>query len=104
MNGATSVWRLVSNDILQGSVPGPVLLNTFINDLDAGVEWPTSKFTDDAKLGDAVDSLERQKAWQMDLDMLEHQAVIIGMKFNKFCIYIGVIPNTSVIWETSDGK
>ncbi|KAK4810513.1 hypothetical protein QYF61_004293 [Mycteria americana] len=50
-------------------VTGPVLFNSFINDLDAGVECTISKFAEDTKLGGA--------------DRLEHWAIINGMKFNK---------------------
>lgn len=43
---------------MQDSVLGPMLFNVFINYLDEGLEGILSKFTNDAKLGGAVDSHE----------------------------------------------
>lgn len=54
MNGVTPV----SNRVLQDSISGLVLLNTFVNNLGAGLEGIRSKFASGTKLGGAVDSLE----------------------------------------------
>ncbi|KAJ7395247.1 hypothetical protein BTVI_156716 [Pitangus sulphuratus] len=67
----------------QGSILGPVLFNIFINDLDAGLEGILSEFTDDTKLGGAVDSLKGREMLQRDLDKLKGWAIPNHTKFDK---------------------
>lgn len=55
VNGATSVWWVVTNCIPQGSVLDLVLFNVFIKDLEAEVEC-ILKFSDVTTMGGAVDS------------------------------------------------
>lgn len=67
----TANWVLVITGALQGSVCGPAIINTFINDLNKEIECTLSQFADDTKLGGNIDQLEVRKALQENLCLCE---------------------------------
>ncbi|KAJ7414022.1 hypothetical protein WISP_86763 [Willisornis vidua] len=64
-----------------GSILCPLLFNTFLNHLDAGLEGIQNKFADDTKIGGAVDSLEGREAVQIDLNKSDDWAITNHRKF-----------------------
>ncbi|TRZ25136.1 hypothetical protein HGM15179_001944 [Zosterops borbonicus] len=69
VNGVTSDWGPVTGGVPQGSILSPVIFNVFISDLGTGLEGKQSKFTEDTKLGGAVESFESrdpaERPWQI---------------------------------------
>ena len=59
--------RLVTSDVPQGSVLGPVLYNIFIDYMDSGFKH---KFAGDTMLRVAADKAEGKEAIQKDLKRL----------------------------------
>ncbi|GAB0180625.1 mitochondrial enolase superfamily member 1 [Grus japonensis] len=64
-------------------VLGPALFNTFVSNMDSGIECTLSKLADDTKLCGVLDTLKGRDAIQRDLDRLERWACANLVKFNE---------------------
>ncbi|KAJ7410704.1 hypothetical protein BTVI_52723 [Pitangus sulphuratus] len=66
-----SSQHLVAISVLQGSVLGLVLFNTFIHDLDVEIKCTLTKFEENVKLGGSSNLFKGRKFLWRDLDRLD---------------------------------
>lgn len=74
VNGSISKWRSVMSGVPQGSGFGLVLFSIFAGDRESGMKSALSKFADDSKLSEVVNTMEGRDAIQRHLDRLERWA------------------------------
>jgi len=70
VSGKKSSWKAVSSGVPQGSVLGPILFLSFINDLDSTLISSILKFADDTKLFGRVNTDVDREVLQRDLHCL----------------------------------
>ncbi|EEB46545.1 hypothetical protein PROVALCAL_01404 [Providencia alcalifaciens DSM 30120] len=63
---SSCLTRVVSG-VLQGSVLGPLLFNSFINDLEVGIESTVLFFADDTKLCKTISYMQDAATLQSNL-------------------------------------
>lgn len=76
---------------------GSILFNIFISDLHTEAECILNKFTDDSKLGGAVDALEGWESLQRGLSSWSHQQQREVLQ-RKSWTWDRVMPATGTVW------
>ena len=82
VDGEVSNWKSVLSGVPQGSVLGPILFLTYINDLDDSITSNILKFADDTKLFRKVNTDGDKQHLQNDLDRLVKWSEKWQMLFN----------------------
>ena len=83
VEGSYSEWRNVLSSVIQGSVLGGVLFNTFIEDIDLVVLSLLFKFADDTKLARVVETRSEADVLQQDINNMVKWASDWEMAFNS---------------------
>ena len=84
VDGSRSEFAGVKSGVPQGSVLGPCLFLTYINDLPAQVKSKTRLFADDTALDKTVKALNDTVILQKDLESLEKWESMWDMEFHAF--------------------
>ena len=85
LNGQQSSWGEILSGVIQGSCLGPALFLIFINDIDTAVDLTASllsKFADDTKWAQTVESEEDRKKFQEGIDGLARWSQDWQLLFN----------------------
>ena len=82
LNGTNSDHIAVSSGVPQGSVLGPILFLTYINDLPEQVRSRVWLFADDTAMYLALDKHADSEILQKDLEILENWEKLWDMSFN----------------------
>ncbi len=88
VEGQASTSVRVASGVPQGTVLGPLLFLSFINDLPDHVQSTVRLFADDCLLYRSIKSPEDQAILQRDLTALESWAQTWGMAFNAKKCYV----------------
>ena len=83
MNGSVSDWAMVKSGVPQGSVLGPILFMSFINDLPGTVSSMCAMYADDMKVHSPVNNSEDGDKLQKDLNALVNWANTWQLHFNS---------------------
>ena len=82
VEGQSSDTIHVKSGVPQGTVLGPLLFISFINDITHGVSSKIRLFADDCLIYRPIRNISDQRALQMDLDRLHQWSLAWQMKFN----------------------
>ena len=82
VDGEASEWTDVLSGVPQGTVLGPLLFLTFINDISDSTTSSIRLFADDCFMYRPINTMEDCEALQKDLDSLHSWTAAWQMKFN----------------------
>ena len=88
VDGESSEWVPVRSGVPQGTVLGPLLFLTFINDIPNGVSSHLRLFADDCLMYRTISDASDNTKLQEDLDRLHQWSQTWQMKFNSDKCYI----------------